>query len=258
MPTPFVAGNWKMNTTVREAEALAASLRRELDGLMGVEVALCPPFISLERVARSLEGSSLKMGAQNMHYEDKGAFTGEVSPAMLQGMCQLVILGHSERRNLFGETDELVNRKVLKALEIGLRPILCVGEHLEERQEGREEAVVSASLAACLEGMVSPEGLPGGLIVAYEPVWAIGTGLAATGEQAQAMSALIRRFLADRYGQHGAEAVPILYGGSVTPTNVAEFVSQPDIDGALVGGASLDAQQFAEIVHITAKVRRSP
>ena len=258
MPTPFVAGNWKMNTTVTEAEALSSSLRRDLDTLPGVDVALCPPFISLERVSRALEGSSLKVGAQNMHYEDKGAFTGEVSPAMLQGMCQLVILGHSERRNLFGETDDLVNRKVHKALEVGLRPILCVGERLEERQEGREEAVVSASLAACLEGMASPGGLPDGLIVAYEPVWAIGTGLAATGEQAQAMSALIRRLLADLYGQQDAEAVPILYGGSVTPANIAEFVSQPDIDGALAGGASLDAQQFAEIVRVTAKVRNSP
>ena len=254
MPTPFVAGNWKMNTTVTEAEALASALRRELDGLPGVEVALCPPFISLERVARSLESSSLKMGAQNIYYEDKGAFTGEVSPAMLQGMCQLVILGHSERRNLFGETDELINRKVRKALEVGLRPILCVGERLEERQEGREEAVVSASLSACLEGVISPDSL----VVAYEPVWAIGTGLAATGEQAQAMSVLVRRLLADRYGQQGAKVVPILYGGSVTSANVAEFVSQPDIDGALVGGASLDAGQFAEIVRITAKVRRSP
>ncbi|MCZ6891312.1 MAG: triose-phosphate isomerase [Chloroflexi bacterium] len=258
MPTPLVAGNWKMNTTVTEAETLAASLRRELDGLPGVEVALCPPFVSLERVARALEGSSLKVGAQNMHHEDKGAFTGEVSPTMLQGMCQIVILGHSERRNLFGETDELVNRKVRKALEVGLRPILCVGERLEERQQGREEAVVSQSLSACLDGVASPDGLPHGMVVAYEPVWAIGTGLAATGEQAQAMSALIRRLLADRYGRQGAEAVPVLYGGSVTPANVAEFVSQPDIDGALVGGASLDAQQFAEIVRITAKTRSSP
>ena len=254
MPTPFVAGNWKMNTTVTEAEALAASLRRELDGLPRVEVALCPPFVSLERVARALEGSSLKVGAQNMHYEDRGAFTGEVSPAMLQGLCRFVILGHSERRNLFGETDELVNRKVRKALEVGVRPILCVGERLDERQQGREEAVVSQSLSACLDGVASPDGL----VVAYEPVWAIGTGLAATGEQAQSMSALIRRLLADQYGQQGAETIPILYGGSVTAANVAEFVSQPDIDGALVGGASLDAQQFAEIVRITAKVRRSP
>ena len=254
MPIPFVAGNWKMNTSVDEAETLAASLWRELDGLPGVEVALCPPFVSLERVAQALESSSLKVGAQNMYYEDKGAFTGEVSPAMLQGMCQFVILGHSERRNLFGETDEFINRKVRKALEVGLRPILCVGERLEERQEGREEAVVSASLAACLEGVASPDGL----VVAYEPVWAIGTGFAATSEQAQAMSGLIRRLLADRYGHQGAEAVPILYGGSVTPTNITEFFSQPDIDGALVGGASLDAQQFAEIVRITAKVRRSP
>lgn len=253
MPTPLVAGNWKMNTTIQEAVALATVLRGALDDLAGVEKVLCPPFVSLDRVAQVAEGSTLKVGAQNMHDEEKGAFTGEVSPGMLQGLCQYVILGHSERRNLFGETDELVNRKVRKALDMGLRPILCVGENFGQRQEGREEAVVSTSLTACLEGVASPDML----VIAYEPVWAIGTGLAATGEQAEAMVALIRRLLVDRYGQQDAEAIPILYGGSVTAANIQEFASQPNIDGALVGGASLDAQQFAEIVRITARTHTS-
>ena len=240
-----------MNTTLQEAVALATALRDALDDLKGVEKVLCPPFVSLDRVAQAVEGSTLKVGAQNVHDEEKGAFTGEVSPGMLQNLCQYVILGHSERRSLFGETDELVNRKVRKALEVGLRPILCVGENFGQRQDGREEAVVSGSLTASLEGVASSDAL----VIAYEPVWAIGTDLAATGEQAEAMVALIRHLLVDRYGKQGAEAVPILYGGSVTAANIQEFASQPNIDGALVGGASLDAQQFAEIVGITAKVR---
>ncbi len=247
MPTPLVAGNWKMNTTMEEAAALASALRQALDGVSGVEVVLCPPFVSLDRVARAIEGSSLKVGAQNMHEEEKGAFTGEVSAAMLRGLCHYVILGHSERRNLFGEADDLVNRKVRKALEVGLRPILCVGENLDQRQQGREEAVVSGSLRASLESVDSCDGL----VVAYEPVWAIGTGLAATGEQGQAMAGLIRRLLASQYGDAGAASVPVLYGGSVTVANIGEFAFQPDIDGALVGGASLDAGQFTEIVRIT-------
>ena len=251
MPTPFVAGNWKMNTTIQDAVALAIALRDALDDLTGVEKVLCPPFVSLDRVAQAVEGSTLKVGAQNMHYEEKGVFTGEVSAGMLQGLCQYVILGHSERRSLFGETDDLVNRKVRKALEVGLGPILCVGENLGQRQEGREEAVVSESLTASLEGVASPDAL----VIAYEPVWAIGTGLAATGEQAETMIALIRRLLTDQYGKQDAEAVPILYGGSVTAANIQEFASQPNIDGALVGGASLDAQQFAEIVGATARAR---
>ena len=251
MATPLVAGNWKMNTTLQEAVALATALRDALDDLKGVEKVLCPPFVSLDRVAQAVQGSTLKVGAQNMHDEEKGAFTGEVSPGMLQDLCQYVILGHSERRSLFGETDELVNRKVRKALEVGLRPILCVGENFGQRQEGREEAVVSESLTASLESVASSDAL----VIAYEPVWAIGTGLAATGEQAEAMVALIRRLLVDQYGKQSAEAVPILYGGSVTAANIQEFASQPNIDGALVGGASLDAEQFAEIVRATARAR---
>ena len=240
-----------MNTTIQEAVALATALRDALDDLAGVEKILCPPFVSLDRVAQAVQGSTLRMGAQNMHGEEKGAFTGEVSPSMIQGLCQYVILGHSERRSLFGETDDRVNRKVRKALEVGLRPILCVGENFGQRQEGREEVVVSTSLTACLEGVASPDAL----VIAYEPVWAIGTGLAATGEQAEAMVALIRRLLVGQYGQHRGEAIPILYGGSVTAANIQEFASQPNIDGALVGGASLDAQQFAEIARTITRAR---
>ncbi len=251
MAKPLVAGNWKMNTTIQEAVALASALRDGLGAVPGVDVVLCPPFVSLAEVAKAVEGSPLKVGAQNMHFEEKGAFTGEVSPTMLLGLCQYVILGHSERRRDFGESDELVNGKARKALDMGLHPIVCVGENLEQRQQGREEAVVSDSLTASLDGIASPAGLS----VAYEPVWAIGTGLAATGEQAQAMAALIRRLLAQQLGEQGAALVPILYGGSVTPANVGEFASQPDIDGALVGGASLNAEQFADIVNITARIR---
>jgi len=240
-----------MNTTIQEAAVLVTALRNALGDVSGVQVVLCPPFVSLAEVARVAEGSPLKVGAQNMHHEDKGAFTGEVSASMLQGLCQYVIVGHSERRRDFNETDDLVNQKVRKALDTGLRPIVCVGEVLEERQQGREEAVVSASLIACLEGVTSPAGVT----VAYEPVWAIGTGLAATGEQAQAMVGLIRRLLAAQFGRQGADSVPVLYGGSVTPANIEEFAGQPDIDGALVGGASLNAEQFAEIVRITAGSR---
>ncbi|MBI4310884.1 MAG: triose-phosphate isomerase [Chloroflexi bacterium] len=251
MPTPLIAGNWKMNTTIQEAAQLAGHLRGSLGGVSGVEVVLCPPYVSLSEVAMALQGSAIKVGAQNMHYEDKGAFTGEVSPQMLLGLCQYVILGHSERRRDFAETDAIVNRKVRKALASGLHPILCVGELLADRQAGREEAVVSASLRASLEDVAVPRSL----VVAYEPVWAIGTGLAATSAQAQAMCALIRRLLAQQFGAEEARATRVLYGGSVTPANIKEFASQPDIDGGLVGGASLNAQQFTEIVRTTASAR---
>ncbi|MBI4339368.1 MAG: triose-phosphate isomerase [Chloroflexi bacterium] len=251
MPTPLVAGNWKMNTTIQEAALLAGHLRGAVGGVSGVDVALCPPYVSLAEVARAVQGSAIKVGAQNMHHEDRGAFTGEVSPLMLLGLCQYVILGHSERRRDFAETDALVNRKVKKALAVGLSPILCVGELLADRQAGRQDAVVSASLRASLDGTSSP----GGLVVAYEPVWAIGTGLAATSAQAQQMCALIRRLLGEQFGAEQARGVRVLYGGSVTPANVRELASQPDIDGGLVGGASLNAQQFAEIVRTTASVR---
>ncbi|MDO8751255.1 MAG: triose-phosphate isomerase [Dehalococcoidia bacterium] len=251
MAKPLIAGNWKMNTTLQDGMVLATALQQLLEGVTGVEVVLCPPFVSVAAVAAALRGSPLKVGAQNMHHEDKGAFTGEVSAPMLRDLCQYVIVGHSERRRDFGETDEVVNRKVKKALEVGLRPILCVGESLEQRQRGIYAAVVMRSLMACLDGVEAPNGL----VVAYEPVWAIGTGMAASGEQAQVMAGLVRQVLGQRFGEGVAASVPVLYGGSVTPANIQEFVSQPDIDGALVGGASLDAKQFAEIVRITARAR---
>lgn len=253
MGRPFLAGNWKMNTTVHQAGFLAAAIRNNLEDIAGVEVVLCPPFVSLSEVASVVKGSNIRVGAQNMHYEDKGAFTGETSPLMLEGLCKYVILGHSERRRDFGETDDLVSLKANKALSYNLRPIICVGEGLEERKEGRAEEVVSRSLAGSLAGIESARGI----VVAYEPIWAIGTGEAATGGQAQEMCRLIRRQLADLFGEGMAERISVLYGGSVSPDNIEEFVSQWDIDGALVGGASMSSDQFVEIVRSTAHERLS-
>ena len=249
MPTPIVAGNWKMNTTLDEAIALLSQLCDDLDAIPGVEKVVCPPFISLAAASSLLEGTSIGLGAQNMHHEAKGAYTGEVSPDMLAGLCQYVILGHSERRQYFGETDESVNRKVKAALEVGLRPILCVGERLEERQAGSAEEVVVRQLRGALEGVPSADTL----VVAYEPVWAIGTGVAATPDDAEAMMTTIRRCLSELYGEDAAVEVPLLYGGSVTPGNVADYASQPNVNGALVGGASLNAASFVEIARRVAE-----
>ena len=243
MPTPIVAGNWKMNTTLAEAVALASALREPLDAVDGVVKVVCPPFVSLKAVGDALQGASTAVGAQNMHFEERGAFTGEVSAAMLTDLCTYVILGHSERRQHFWETDEVVNRKVRAALEAGLRPILCVGEGLEEREEGYAESVVTSQLKGALRRVTSAETLA----VAYEPIWAIGTGMAATGEAAEAIMVAIRGTLSELYGEAASRETPLLYGGSVTPDNVAEFAGQPNINGALVGGASLDAGRFAEI-----------
>ena len=243
MPTPIVAGNWKMNTTVGEAVTLAAALRDPLDEIEGVEKVVCPPFVSLLVVKNALGGTSTAVGAQNLHFEERGAYTGEVSPPMLADLCTHVIIGHSERRQQFWETDEVVNRKVRAALEAGLRPILCVGEGLEEREEGFAESVVTSQLRGALRRVDSIAALA----VAYEPIWAIGTGMAATGEAAEAIMVAIRSTLAELYGDAAAGETPLLYGGSVTPDNVAEFASQANINGALVGGASLDAGRFAEI-----------
>jgi triosephosphate isomerase len=243
MPTPIVAGNWKMNTTLTEAIALASEMRDELDTIGGIEKVLCPPFISLKAVKDAVEGTSIRMGAQNMHHEDKGAYTGEVSPGMLSELCQYVILGHSERRQYSWETDEVINRKVRAALAAGLRPILCVGEGLEEREEGLAKSVVTAQLRGALNHISSSDTLA----IAYEPIWAIGTGMAATGKAAEEIMSAIRSTLIDLYGSAAAMEVPLLYGGSVTPDNVAEYASQPNVNGALVGGASLDAKRFAGI-----------
>lgn len=243
MPTPIVAGNWKMNTTVAEAVSLASALRDPLDAVDDVGKVVCPPFVSLAAVRDALQGSSTAVGAQNMHFEERGAYTGEVSAAMLTDLCTYVIIGHSERRQHFWETDEVVNRKVRAALEAGLKPIVCVGEGLEEREEGYAESVVTSQLRGALRRVDSIATLA----VAYEPIWAIGTGMAATGEAAEAIMVAIRGTLTELYGDAAAGETPLLYGGSVTPDNVAEFASQSNINGALVGGASLDAGRFAEI-----------
>ena len=250
MRIPFIAGNWKMYTDSVEAEALAVSLKRLLADVEDVDVAVCPPFPYLRPVFDILRDSRIRTGAQNMCWETKGAYTGEVSPRMLKDVgCDLVILGHSERRHIFQEMDEIVNRKIRKALEYELSPIICVGETLEEREAGKTEEVVLRQIGGCLEEL-SVEDL-GKITVAYEPVWAIGTGRTATPEQAQEVHRLIRDWLGGRFSRGIADDVRIQYGGSVKPENAAGLMAQPDIDGALVGGASLKAEDFSAIVKAT-------
>jgi len=253
MRTPFIAGNWKMNTTVGEARELVEEMRQGLDVVAGVEKAVCPPFVSLEVVARIIEGSSIKLGAQNLYFEERGAYTGEISPLMLAELCELVIIGHSERRQYFGETGEVVNRKIQAALKVGLKPILCVGERLEENEAGRTEKVIAEQLRSSLSGIGSIDNL----IVAYEPIWAIGTGRAATGEQANETIGFIRRNIAELYNKSISQSTRILYGGSVNAANTTEFISQPEIDGALVGGASLKASEFVSIVKQASEIRQA-
>jgi len=253
MRTPIIAGNWKMNTTVDEALDLVDEMIDDLEDVEGVEVVLCPPFVSLATLADELVGSSVAVGAQNMHYLDKGAYTGEISPVMLADLCDYVILGHSERRQYCGETDELVNKKVVAALHHGLIPIVCVGETLAQHDAGQAEAVVTAQVQGCLAGLSVAD--VAGLIIAYEPVWAIGTGRAATGDDANAVIATIRQTIAALYDAAIAQVVQIQYGGSVTAANIAEFICQPEIDGALVGGASLKPEEFVGIVRQTAQIK---
>lgn len=248
---PIIAGNWKMNTTVLEAKALVRQMKDPLACIDGVEKVICPPFVSLAPLADVLVGSPIGLGAQNMYFEDSGAFTGEISPLMLASMCEYVILGHSERRTCFGETDEIINRKVQAAVGHGLHVILCVGENLAQYEAGQTEAVVKRQLAKGLERVPSLEGI----VIAYEPIWAIGTGKAATAEQAQRVIAQIRVWLTESHGSTQAQATRILYGGSVTSKNIAEFIAQPDIDGGLVGGASLKPEEFISIVRQTADIK---
>ncbi len=251
MRKPLIAGNWKMNTTLEEADRLVRAILNEMDGIDGVEKVLCPPFISLVAIKELLRGTSVELGAQNMYFEDKGAYTGEISPVMLVDLCDFVILGHSERRQYFFETDEIVNKKVKKAFEIGLKPIMCVGESLKDNETGKTEHVITHQVRAGLAG-ISPTGQ---LVIAYEPIWAIGTGKAATGKQANATIGLIREVVAGLWNKETADVVRILYGGSVTGNNIAEFIAEPDIDGALVGGASLKANEFVSILEQTAKLK---
>ena len=253
MRTPLIAANWKMNTTVNEAVELVHKMLGALDRIDSVEKVICPPFISLAVVADIIRGSSLKLGAQNIHFEEKGAYTGEISPLMLAGLCQFVVIGHSERRQYFNETDEIVNKKTKKALEFEIIPILCIGEKLEENEAGKTEDIVGRQLESALVGKNSLNKT----VIAYEPIWAIGTGRSASGKQANKTIGFIRRKIANLYNEETASNIRILYGGSVTAENIAEFIRQPEIDGALVGGASLKAEQFTGIVRITAEISGS-
>ena len=251
MSISIIAGNWKMNTTVADGQVLAAEIFSSLPHSTGVEVVLCPPFVSLASVAEALKNSDISIGAQNLYHEASGAYTGEISPSMLADICKYVILGHSERRSIFDETDEAVNLKVRATLGAGMTPILCIGESLEERDGGDAESVVESQVRVGLEGVE----VGAGIVVAYEPVWAIGTGQSASPEIAQAMMAHIRGTLANIGGEDAASAVPLLYGGSVNAGNIAGYLSHRDINGALVGGASLDAGSFVEIVKVAAEAR---
>jgi triosephosphate isomerase len=244
---PIVAGNWKMNTLRADAVALVRALREQADGIAGVEKILCPPSVYLRDVREAAAGSTFRVGAQNAHWEEKGAFTGEVSITQVAEDAEYVIIGHSERRQSFGETDETVNRRVKAALAHGLKPIMCVGELLAQRQASETSSVLVRQTRGGLEGVdVGAE-----FIIAYEPVWAIGTGLAADGPTAEEAIGLIRKTVREAAGGVG-DSVRILYGGSVTPDNIAEFMAQPDIDGGLVGGASLKAETFTGIIRGTA------
>jgi triosephosphate isomerase len=247
MRPKFVAGNWKMYTTAESSEQLARAVVAGCGSENRVQVAVCPPFPYLSTVGAILRGSSLALGAQNLYPEREGAFTGEVSPAMLLDVgCRYVIIGHSERRHILGETDEFIQRKVAAALASGLSVILCVGETLQQRRDNATESVLKTQLVNGLAG-VSPESVSH-LVVAYEPVWAIGTGQNATPDQAQQAHSFLRQVFARMYGEVLAQSLPIQYGGSVKPENVAELLHQPDVDGALVGGASLRADSFLAIV----------
>ena len=236
-----------MHKTIDEAVKLARELRRPLGRIDNVESAVCPPFMALSAVSDVLGKTGIKVGAQNMHWETQGAFTGEVSPAMLKGLCQYVIIGHSERRQYSGETDEDVNRKVHAALQHSLMPIVCVGESLEHNEAGQTDAFVGGQVRAALKGISGEQAR--GIVVAYEPIWAIGSGKAATPADANRTIGLtVRGMLADLFGEEVAQTIRIQYGGSVKPDNIVAYMSQPDIDGALVGGASLKTDDFAALV----------
>jgi len=251
MRIPLIAGNWKMNTTIGEAKKLVSAMLPGLDGIKNVEKVLCPPFVSLMAVKELIQRTSVQLGAQNLYFEEKGAYTGEISPLMLADLCEFVIIGHSERRQYFHETGEMVNKKIRAALRVGLKPILCIGERLEENEAGKTAQVVTDQLQSALSVIDNLNGL----VIAYEPVWAIGTGRAATGQQSNETIGLIRHNVARLYHRQIADDMRILYGGSVTAENIAEFVSQPEVDGALVGGASLKADQFLSIAWQTAEIK---
>ncbi len=247
MRTPIIAGNWKMHNDLAQSIALIDALHKRLTHVKNVDVVLCPSFIALAAAAEKLRGTHIALGAQNMHWHDRGAYTGEISPMMLKGLAQYIIIGHSERREHFGETNATINQKVRAAFAHGLTPIVCVGENERQHEAEHTSAVVGAQVRAALDGVSAHHAQQ--LVLAYEPIWAIGTGKHASGARANAVIGLtIRGALADLFGEDAAQAVRVQYGGSVTPANIAEFMRQPDIDGALVGGASLKADDFVKIV----------
>ena len=247
MRKPFIAGNWKMNHLLNTAQQEADILKQLVVGIDDVDIAICPPFVQLERVAQAVSGSNIMLGAQDVYWEEKGAFTGEISANMLKDVgCQLVIIGHSERRQYFNETNVTVTKKLKAALKAGLLPIMCCGETLEQHEAGNTEDVVRDHLSGGL-GELTPDEMKS-LVIAYEPVWAIGTGKTATPAQAQEVHSFIRGWLREKFGPETADIIRIQYGGSVKPENIADLMSEQDIDGGLVGGASLTGESFAGIV----------
>ncbi len=254
MRTPILAGNWKMHKTIAEALEFVKAVHGPLNDFPRVEKVICAPFISLAPLSEALRGTGIQLGAQNMHWEDQGAYTGEVSPLMLKGLCDLVIIGHSERRQLFGETDETVNRKTKAALTHSLTPIVCVGESLEQNRAGETEACVGEQVRAAFDGISAGQAVR--IVVAYEPIWAIGTGIACPPEDAnRIIGGVVRATLASLYGDAVAQAIRIQYGGSIKPDNVTELMQQPEIDGGLVGGASLNPADFVTLVRASAQAK---
>ncbi|WP_352417955.1 triose-phosphate isomerase [Proteiniborus sp.] len=245
MRTPIIAGNWKMNKTIEEATELVREIKDNLKE--NIEAVVCVPFTALSQVKKEISGTNLKLGAQNMHWEESGAFTGEISPLMLNEIgVDYVIIGHSERRQYFGETDETVNKKIKAALKHDINPIVCVGETLVQREDGIEKEVVEAQVLKALENINKND--MDKIVIAYEPIWAIGTGKTASSEEANEIISFIRKILKDKYSQEISDKVRIQYGGSVKPSNIAEIMNQSDIDGALVGGASLKSDEFIKLV----------
>ncbi|MEZ4675408.1 MAG: triose-phosphate isomerase [Caldilineaceae bacterium] len=255
MRKPMMAGNWKMNKTPTEAAELAQAIVNAVGSEQSVDCVVCPPFVDLAVVKSVLQGSYIALGAQNLHWEASGAYTGEVSAPMLQGLVDYVIIGHSERRQYFGETDETVNKKIHAALGSALIPILCVGESLEQNRAGETTSFVSGQVKAALAGLTGEQVQS--LVIAYEPIWAIGTGLAATADEAGNTCGVVRSVVAELYGDAVANSTRVLYGGSTNDKNIGEIMQQAAIDGALIGGAALKVESYSAMVHTTAALSKS-
>jgi len=253
MRKPMMAGNWKMNKTINEAVALARAIREQVNDVANVDCVVCPPFIDIPMVSAELMGSNIAVGAQNMHWAESGAYTGEISAAMLKNLATYVIIGHSERRQYFAETDESVNKKALAALAAGLTPIICVGETLEQNERGETQEFVSGQVKAALAGFTAAQMAD--IVIAYEPIWAIGTGRAATAEQANDIcGGVVRAAVGEFLGEEAAATIRILYGGSANDKNIGELMAKPDIDGALIGGAALKVESYASMVKTTSEL----